>query len=119
MTQLRSVGFGDGEGQTSFLGLHQQSSILFLQLCRYDVDGRLAEMLGDEESCRLLEERSRRSHLGEPAAVAHDTDTIAKRKSLSVVMGHVKSGDTAQCLQCMELRAQLVPNLGIEVADRL
>ena len=53
------------------------------------------------------------------AAGAGDADPIAERERLRVIVGDIDGRNLAQRFQGVELRAQLVADLGVEVADRL
>ena len=82
------------------------------------VHRRAADEAGGEQGRRPLVEFGGRAVLLD-AAGAHQDDAVGHAHGLGLVMGHIDHGDAEPLLQAADLAAQLLPELGIEIGERL
>ena len=83
-----------------------------------DVDRRIADELGDEAVDRAVVDRVRRAELLQPALV-HHRDPVRHAHGLELVVGDVEHGLVERGLDLLELGAQLLAQMRVEVRHRL
>ena len=82
------------------------------------VHRRRADEGRDEGVARRVVDRVRRADLHQPALVQHP-DPVAHRHRLDLVVGDEEEGGAERALQVLQLRAQHLAQLGVEVRQRL
>src|SRR5690606_21309079 len=88
-----------------------------LAYCRVEeID--LADELRDEAGLGIQIEIARRRLLHDPAAI-HDGDAVRHGERFELVMRDIDRGNAELARQVLDLRAQILAQLGVEIAERL
>ena len=89
-----------------------------IQARRDEIHRRLADKAGDEQVARAVEHLQEAARLLKPSR-RHDRYPIGDGRGLLLVVGDIDSGDAQPLLQRPDLGAQLHPQIGFEMAERL
>ena len=107
------------ERQAALAGRERQAVRRLLEPALDEVHARRADEAGDEQVGRAVVEVERRADLLD-SLVLHDRDPVGERHRLDLVVGDVDHGRRGEpMMQALDLVAQLVPELGVEVGERL